>query len=185
MKAPSKEFVTQLFQTSYSCISSGAVPDAIVGKAAEALEITTNEASTLFASIVQLVHNVMFEAIASKEKLLGLLPASLDDKLKSLIVSVISSNLSTWRQQTLNSQLSLPKLKEFDWRIDIKSASDTSARLSIPTAIVQMKVEDHPASTAEVAPTRELTFEVNKDTLDTMLDGLGKIADQLASVAAQ
>ena len=97
-------------------------------------------AHALFAALVALIHKVLFESISSKEALLRLLPARLDDKLKGLIVGVIASNLAKWRQQTSNSQLSLPKLKEFDWRIDIKSASDTMARLSMPTAIVQMKV---------------------------------------------
>lgn len=188
----------------------------------------------MFAELVEIVEQVMFESVSSKEKLLHLLPSSLDDKLKGLIVGVIASNLAKWRKQTSNSQLSLPKLKEFDWRIDIKSASDTSARLSMPTAIVQMKVrrrpvipnclndnacptfflhddalypgpspmprrgltaglltpspdavqvENFPKSKTDVAQTDEIAFEVNRDTLDTVLDGLGKIRDQLASVA--
>ena len=46
----------------------------------------------------------------------------------------------TWRAQAANSQLSLPQLKEFDWRIDIKTSADTVTRMSVPTALVQMKV---------------------------------------------
>lgn len=182
MAAPSKDFVNQLFQTSYSCIS-GTIPEAIISKAAEALSTDVEKARSLFVELVALIHQVLFESVSSKEKLLRLLPSGLNDKLKALIVGVIASNLAKWRKQTSNSQLSLPKLKEFDWRIDIKSASDTAARLSMPTAIVQMKVEDFPTSTTEVATTDEISFEVNRDTLDTVLDGLRKIRDQLASVA--
>lgn len=40
----------------------------------------------------------------------------------------------------LRFTVSLPKLKDFEWRIDIKTASDQLARMSMPTAIVQMKV---------------------------------------------
>ena len=34
----------------------------------------------------------------------------------------------------------LPKLKNFDWRVDIKTASDLVPRMSYPTCIVQLKV---------------------------------------------
>ena len=35
---------------------------------------------------------------------------------------------------------SLPKLQEFDWRIDVKTSSDTISRMSAPTCLLQLKV---------------------------------------------
>lgn len=100
-----------------------------------------------------------------------------------MIVTVIASNLAVWRDKASSSQLSLPALQDFEWRIDIKAASDKAARMSIPTALVQMKIDGIPSNTDELAPRRIVNFEVTKDTLATMLDGMGKILAQLDSVA--
>lgn len=36
--------------------------------------------------------------------------------------------------------VSLPHLVDFDWRVDVKTSSDSAARMAQPTCIVQMKV---------------------------------------------
>jgi hypothetical protein len=97
-----------------------------------------------------------------------------------------------------HSAVSLPKLKDFDWRIDFKTASNQSIKMAVPTCIIDMKVEEQPLSVDAMSPSRSVTFEVTRvchclcvshtltslqDTLETVLDGLGKIRDQLASVA--
>ena len=140
------------------------------------------EGPQLFAAIGALVRRVLFEGVASKDALLALLPARLDEKLKGLIVSVIGGNLATWREQNDNSQLSLPALKGFDWRIDVKTASDRAGQMSVPTALVQMQVEEIPSAAGELAPMRTVNFEVSQETLSAMLDGMGKILEQLDSV---
>ena len=38
------------------------------------------------------------------------------------------------------SSVSLPRLVNFDWRVDVKTSSDSAARMAQPTCIVQMKV---------------------------------------------
>ena len=47
-----------------------------------------------------------------------------------------------FRDRALKELVALPRLREIDWRIDIKSASDGAARISVPTVIVQLAVED-------------------------------------------
>eukprot|EP00051_Salpingoeca_urceolata_P027678 m.482735 g.482735 ORF g.482735 m.482735 type:complete len:192 (-) comp22649_c0_seq1:92-667(-) len=183
LQSPSKDFVSQLFQTAYSC-RHGSAPASIIAKAAEAMSLEQEQVAELLEDIIKLINTILFESITTKEGLLRTLPESLPQKLKSLIVGVVASNLASWRDRTLSSQLSLPQLKEFDWRIDIKTSSDLISRMSLPTCLVQMKVEDLPEKSDGIAPVQYVTFEVNKETLETMLDGLGKIRDQLSSVAA-
>lgn len=38
--------------------------------------------------------------------------------------------------------VSLPRLVDFDWRVDTKMASDSVSRMSVLTCILQMKVQD-------------------------------------------
>ncbi len=56
-------------------------------------------------------------------------------------------------------------------------------RMSLPVCIVQLNVGGTTTRTDEIAQDRSVAFEVNRDTLETMLDGLNKIRDQLAAVA--
>lgn len=81
--------------------------------------------------------------------------------------------------------VSLPRLKAFDWRVDMKTASEQVPRMAVPCCLVQMtvcaagrpigrllragrrppsrhQVEDRAASTAGMAVVKDLTFEVNK-----------------------
>jgi len=181
LHAPSKDFVTELFQTSFTC-GEAAVPPTINAKCAEAMDITVEQSMQMFSSIGALIKKVVFNSVSSKEELLAIIPVILHDKLKKLIASVFGANLKTWRAQAANSQLSLPQLKEFDWRIDIKTSADTVTRMSVPTALVQMKIQDLPTSVNEMATLQSVTFEVTKDTIETMLDGMGKILEQMDSI---
>ena len=60
-----------------------------------------------------------------------------------------------------------------------------SSRMSVPTAIVDMQVESAPTHKDVVPAVEHITFELTATALDTMLDGLGKIRDQLTSVSGQ
>ena len=45
------------------------------------------------------------------------------------------------------------------------------------------QVQDVPTHTQQMVSVRNINVEFSKETLETMLDGLGKIRDQLSSVA--
>lgn len=34
----------------------------------------------------------------------------------------------------------MPKLADFDWRVDVKTSSDAITRMSVPTCLLQLKV---------------------------------------------
>ena len=51
--------------------------------------------------------------------------------------------------------------------------------------ICVLQVKDTPSRSDEMPAMRSVNVEFSRDTLDTMLDGLGKIRDQLSSVASQ
>jgi hypothetical protein len=92
-----------------------------------------------------------------------------------------------------------------DWRVDMKTSSNHLSRMAVPTVIVEMKVrwlqergagrpargaraedraqlQETAARVDRMPGTRDVQFELDKETLATMLDGLGKIRDQLAGL---
>ena len=104
--------------------------------------------------------------------------------------------------------VSLPCLIDFDWKVNnynIKSSSDSASRMAAHTCLIQLN-ETHPlikpshahtnkydvifiggvmprVNQTEMSNVCTINVEFSKETLDTMLDGLGKIRDQLSSVA--
>lgn len=56
---------------------------------------------------------------------------------------VISRYIEQWRQASVQQQVTLPKLLEFDWRVDIKASSDTLSQMSVPSVLVGMKVSSY------------------------------------------
>jgi hypothetical protein len=89
---------------------------------------------------------------------------------------------------------SLPKLKSFDWRIDVQTGSNYVTDMSIPSVLVQMEIEkqkenkEKPFSfsnsvEAQASDSEVVVFELSQASLATMLEGLGKIRDQLNTVA--
>ena len=67
--------------------------------------------------------------------------------------------------------------------MDVKTASDAISRMSVPTCILQMQVQENSDKVGQTADISNINVELSKETLDTMLDGLSKIRDQLSSVA--
>ncbi|EGD73645.1 hypothetical protein PTSG_05355 [Salpingoeca rosetta] len=182
MNAPDKGFVNQVFVSAFSA-RLGTVSADLVEKSATAMSLELQQAQEMFRAVIELINLVLFENLNTADGIKEALPSGLHGKLKSLVANIITHNLPAWREQTANSQLSLPRLKKVDWRVDIKTSSDRLAAMSMPTAVVQLTVDGATASQSDMAAPQSIAFEASKDTLETMLDGLGKIRDQLASIA--
>lgn len=68
------------------------------------------------------------------------------------------------------------------WRIDIKTSSNVVSRLGTSNVILQIKSQQTSEKKGEMGKIENIDFELNKETLETMLKGLSKIRDQLASI---
>ena len=53
----------------------------------------------------------------------------------------------------------------------------------MPTCLVELQVQGCPTHKGQLANVDHLTFEMNREALGAMLDGLGKIRDQLSEVS--
>ncbi|TMS00935.1 COMM domain-containing protein 9, partial [Larimichthys crocea] len=57
------------------------------------------------------------------------------------------------------------------------TGSDSVSRMSVPTCLVQLKMDDPSVGSDSVST---VTVELSRESLDTILDGLGRIRDQLS-----
>ena len=147
----------------------------------EMLGISAQEAQDLLSSVHQLVSECLYQSLEA-EQVVKMLPKDLVEKMKNLIAKIITVHMPEWGGQVLHSQVSLPRLQEIDWRLDLKSASDSMHRMNVPSVLVQLKVKDTPTKVNEEPQTQNVVFEMSKEALETMLEGLSQIRDQLSGL---
>ncbi|XP_062245184.1 COMM domain-containing protein 9 [Platichthys flesus] len=179
LKAPSKDAVRDV------CVQSHRDPGRRLAETtATTLNIPTAQAAQLVRSLHTLSHHVLFYNLSSPEQILALFPESFHPSLKNLITKILLENSPAWRTEAAGEQISLPQLKDLDWRVHMVTGSDSLSRMSVPTCLVQLKVED-PCPSAGSESVSTVTVELSRESLDTILDGLGRIRDQLSVVAAK
>lgn len=165
------------------CVQSHRGPSRRLAETTAAtLSIPAAQAAQLVQSLHVLSHHVLFYNLSSPEQILEVFPESFHSSLKNLITKILLENSPTWRTEAVSNQISLPQLKELDWRVDMVTGSDSVSRMSVPTCLVQFKMEDPSAGGQSVSA---VTVELGRESLDTILDGLGRIRDQLSVVAGK
>uniref|UniRef100_A0A8C7YYL0 COMM domain containing 9 n=1 Tax=Oryzias sinensis TaxID=183150 RepID=A0A8C7YYL0_9TELE len=115
----------------------------------------------LVQSLHTLSHHILFYNLSSPEQILSIFPETFHSSLKNLITKILLEN-----------------------RVDLVTGSDKVSRMSMPTCLVQLKLED-PCQSTNMESDSTMTVELSKESLDTMLDGLGRIRDQLSVVAGK
>ena len=55
--------------------------------------------------------------------------------------------------------------------------------LNIPSVIVSLSIEDQETHMDSMPSTRPYQFELSKESLDTMIEGFGRIRDQLTKIS--
>ncbi|KAM7110360.1 COMM domain-containing protein 9 isoform X2 [Ciconia boyciana] len=137
----------------------------------------------LVSALHNLTRHVVYHGLTKAEDILSLFPENFHQNLKNLLTKIILDNISAWRNEAQASQISLPRLVDMDWRVDIKTSSDSISRMAVPTCLLQLKIQEDVALCGSSPVVSALTVELSKETLDTMLEGLGRIRDQLSAVA--
>eukprot|EP01033_Poteriospumella_lacustris_P001588 gene1588-1153_t len=107
---------------------------------------------------------------------------TVNPKLQQLLAQIIAGHLESWRDAAILSRITLPKLIDFDWALHFQRASSELSDIQIPSILMSLQVEDAPSSTNALPDTRQVQFELSREALETMIDGLGKIRDQLAAM---
>lgn len=179
LKAPSKDAVRDVCVQSHRGTSRR-----LTESTAATLSIPAAQAAQLVRSLHLLSRHVLFHSLSSPEQILAVFPDSFHSSLKNLITKILLENSPTWRTEAVGDQISLPQLKDLDWRVDMVTGSDSVSRMSVPTCLVQLKMED-PCPSAGGESVSTVTVELSKESLDTILDGLGRIRDQLSVVAGK
>uniref|UniRef100_A0A8C2RPJ6 COMM domain-containing protein n=1 Tax=Capra hircus TaxID=9925 RepID=A0A8C2RPJ6_CAPHI len=137
LKASSKDVVRQLCQESFSSSALGSKN--LLDVTCSSLSVTQEEAEQLLQALHRLTRLAVFHDLSSAEAILALFPENFHQNLKNLLTKIILEHISAWRAEAQASQISLPRLVDLDWRVDIKTSSDSISRMAVPTCLLQMK----------------------------------------------
>ncbi|XP_061173319.1 COMM domain-containing protein 9-like [Saccostrea echinata] len=181
MKAPSKDQVVKVCNDVY--LTSSPISDVLVSSVCDVLGTRPNQTKQMMESLSSLLKTIIFHGYSEAQEIQSLFPKDFHKNLRDLIAKIALENMNNWKNHSISNQVSLPRLVDFDWRVDTKMASDSVSRMSVPTCIIQMKVQENQTEVGRVPEINNVNVELSKETLDTMLDGLSKIRDQLSSVA--
>ena len=103
-------------------------------------------------------------------------------KLKQVVGSVITSRHEAFREAAISNRVSLPRYVDMSWAINMKKASSEIPSMSIPTVLLELEVEEQPTWSDQIPSVDKVSMELSKASLETLLDGLGKIKDQLSAM---
>eukprot|EP00708_Paratrimastix_pyriformis_P006382 GAFH01005662.1.p1 GENE.GAFH01005662.1~~GAFH01005662.1.p1 ORF type:complete len:156 (-),score=13.08 GAFH01005662.1:143-571(-) len=120
-----------------------------------------------------------------KEAVQTLFPSGFHPQLQNLLSALVASKLPSWREASLAGVVGLPKYRGVEWSINLKSASNAAPAQgsSVPSAVVRLQLEKPSGRVGSRAQQEEVVFELSPGPLQVMLEGLGKIKDQLQSIA--
>lgn len=164
-------------------LASPPYTDVLVSRVCDVLGTRPNQTKQMLESLSSLLKTIIFHGYSEAQEIQSLFPKDFHKNLRDLITKIALENMNNWKNHSISNQVSLPRLMDFDWRVDTKMASDSVSRMSVPTCIIQMKVQENQTEVGRVPEINNVNVELSKETLDTMLDGLSKIRDQLSSVA--
>lgn len=183
LKASSKQQVVEICQDAFKHREKEIAPNYVLKPITESFSIEFSEASKLFTALCSIIKFVLFHGHSSTESIASLFPDDFHKNLRDLLSKIISEKYTSWRTLAVSDSVSVPRLAEFDWRVDLKMASGKLARMSEPTCILHLKIHDPGVPENHEDRFQTLNVELSKEKLDTMLHGLGRIRDQLSAVA--
>mmetsp|Transcript_15617 Transcript_15617/g.16362 ORF Transcript_15617/g.16362 Transcript_15617/m.16362 type:complete len:196 (-) Transcript_15617:122-709(-) len=105
-----------------------------------------------------------------------------NSKLKSLVGQIITNRLEVWKDAAASSRVSLPKYLDVDWTLNIQKSSSEVVHMNIPSLLVELSLEPTPETTDAPPSVDKISFELSREALETVLDGLGRIRDQLGAM---
>ena len=128
---------TKLLDSEIKVLKSDEMP-AVLKQIPQVLQITNEKAVVLILSL----HALMKEYLAcDEETLVNKFPVEFGKKIKTFLFKMMREVADTSKQYFQDQFTCLPKLRDFDWRLDVKISSKQSDRLKQPTLYVKMDLD--------------------------------------------
>lgn len=123
----------------------------------------------LTASLQSFIHHVIYHDCSDGAAIKALFSKGFDKKLEDLLCKIVINQISKWRKDMIENQVSMPKLISYEYSVENQASplKPSYCKLSLQTS----KSGDE-----------KTHVMLDKETLATMIDSLAKIRDQISSV---
>eukprot|EP00941_MAST-03F_sp_MAST-3F-sp1_P004695 g4695.t1 len=139
--------------------------------------------STLAVAVATLIKKAIFRSpLESEEDYLALFDKNTNKKVMMLCARILRKKLPLWLQATTKGRVSIQKMVDFDWRVDLISSSEYIAHTLVPTGIFRVSVENQATREGEIPAVQSVPFEADRAAVDTVVEGLRTIRDQLKGI---
>lgn len=199
LEAPSKQSVDAFFCTCFAERDAVGSPDrARVAAIVEMLSLSDPEkAAPLQRAALVLIGLVLYSG-ASPEQTAAFFPSDFHSSLQALITKVLQFHKDEWRAESLaaGGVTTMPRLEGTSWQVYRRPTP--GEHIGHPALLLDLQVRDALGSTAPklassgggsgtggggAGEQRTVQVEMTKEQLNSMLDGLSKIKEQLAMVS--
>ena len=196
LEAPSKQSVDAFFCSCFAERDAAGSPDrARVAAIVETLSLSDPEkAAPLQRAALVLIRLVLYSG-ASPEQTAAFFPAEFHSSLQALTTKVLQFHKDEWRAESLaaGGVTTMPRLESTSWQVYRRPTP--SEHIGHPALLLGLQVRDAPGGTATETGSgsgaggggaggqRTVEVEMTKEQLNSMLDGLSKIKEQLAMVS--
>ncbi|KCV72928.1 hypothetical protein H696_00491 [Fonticula alba] len=186
---PYEDILAQMFKQVFihsreSTDISTVFPSGFLKRVAEQFQISPQDASNLLDTIADLIDDVLFVQCGPAE-IVAMLPGSLPVELRQFVAAAISHSIPEWKDILAGQEITHPRLVASSMKVHVKTASSVAASLSEPVVIAQLDIQPTPESDLALdVPVRKVVFEMDKDTLGSLLDGFGRLREQLSAFSS-
>ena len=155
----------------------------------EPIEDNFNVKSSEAAQLIHDVHQLIRDTMSSGLEITGdgvksLCDESIDPKIVKLVAKIIVKQAPRWKAIMSQQRIAWPRLLNMEWRVDMKTASQAVSRMSVPTVVLGLTVEEQPKDANKMPQAQTVNFELSREALQTMLTGMKQIATQLDQLSA-
>ncbi|PIA27534.1 hypothetical protein AQUCO_01100174v1 [Aquilegia coerulea] len=132
-----------------------------------------NDLDPLLVCLRVLIRRCVYDNI-NKDDIQKLFPQEVSPELQRLLVLLLQKFQREWRDDVLKDQVTFPRLKAMTWNL-----ANQETELAEPVAVINLKLQDdsqpHSGET-------EVKFQLEKDTLETMVKSMYSIRDQMSDL---
>ena len=115
----------------------------------QSLSITNEKALVLILSLHALLKEYIAVGMNDESEIASKFPEDFPKKIKTFLFKMMREVAEPSKVYLQDQFTSLPKLRDFDWRMDVKISSKQEDRIKVPTLYMQMDLQKDQAQSGE------------------------------------
>merc|ERR1712060_295796 len=135
-----------------------------MGSLPQQLSITNEKALVLILSLHALLKEHVAIGMTDENELAQKFPEDFPKKIKTFLFKMMREVAEPTRVYLQDQFTSLPRLRDFDWRMDVKISSKQEDRIKQPILYVQMDLQKDQARSGDEQD-QQVMFQVSKGQL--------------------